>query len=99
VQRNGKRILAPSPLFRHRCAPAAALLKRKGSGAVFYGETNKSFLSDQTERMEVMKHLKNVSRAPQRAQAVTVGSVLTVIGKLLTVAATFFTTKEASTTA
>ncbi len=46
-----------------------------------------------------MKHLKSVSKVPCRAQSVTAGSILTVIGQLLTVFASFFTTKEASTTA
>jgi hypothetical protein len=46
-----------------------------------------------------MKHVKTVTKAPRRAQAVTPGSVLTVIGQLLTVFATFLTTKEATTTA
>ncbi len=48
------------------------------------------------ERMEAMKHVKTVSKAPRRAQAVTPGSILTVIGQLLTVFATFITTKEGS---
>jgi len=43
-----------------------------------------------------MKHVKTVSRVPRRAQ-VTPGHILTVVGQLLTVFATFLTTKESST--
>ncbi len=46
-----------------------------------------------------MKHLIIVSKAPRRAQSITAGSIMTVVGQLLTVFATFLTTKEASTTA
>ncbi len=45
-----------------------------------------------------MKHVKIVSKSPSRAQDLTLGSILTVVGQLLTVFASFFTSKESSST-
>ena len=99
VQRERSEDISARLCFRHRWRPARALLKRNGMAGVSYGRRCGPVSGDQTERMEAMKHLKSVSKTPHRAQDVTVGSILTVIGKLLTVVATFLTTKEASTAA
>lgn len=66
---------------------------------VFYAKRWLYISGGPTERMEAMKHLKSVSKAPRRAQDVSVGSVLTVLGQLLTVFAGFFTTKQAASAA
>ena len=46
-----------------------------------------------------MKHVKRVSKAPRCAQSLSAGSIMTVIGQLLTVFASYLTTKQASTAA
>lgn len=43
-----------------------------------------------------MKHVKSVSKAPRRAQDLSTGSILTVLGQILGVMAEFFTSKEES---
>lgn len=40
-------------------------------------------------------HLKSISRKPVKAEDVSIGSLLTVIGQIITVIATFLTAKEA----
>jgi hypothetical protein len=43
-----------------------------------------------------MRHLKSVSKAPRRAQDLSTGNILVVIGQLLAVVAGFFTEKESA---
>lgn len=43
-----------------------------------------------------MRHLKKVSKAPGRAQDLSTGNILVVIGQLLAVVAGFFAEKESA---